>query len=315
MLGGWRLIRHMAEETARHGVGTAIAELARAQHGVVAASQLRDLGLSPDQIHSRAAAGWLARLHRAVYAVGAQTLSWRGRWLGAVLACGDGALLSHRSGAALWRLTRPRRGHIHVTVPGHGGRGGHAGITLHRSTTLTDADRRQHDAIPVTSPERTIIDLARTGMRGRPLERILDEAEYLRLLSPSAFNAASQSRPLPRSLTSLLASHAPGTTRTRTDLEELFLGLCRDAGLPQPLINAPLLGLTVDCLWPAAALVVEVDGRASHGTRRGFEDDRDRDSMLAAAGFMTLRFTWRDVERRPAVVAHRLGRVLAARGR
>jgi very-short-patch-repair endonuclease len=113
-------------------------------------------------------------------------------------------------------------------------------------------------------------------------------------------------------LRSLLESHQPGSTLTRSELEERFLVLCRERGIAQPLVNEQLLGLTVDFLWPARALVVEVDGRGSHNTRRGFQDDRDRDSLLTASGFRVMRFTWRDVTGRPEVVALRVGRALAS---
>lgn len=89
--------------------------------------------------------------------------------------------------------------------------------------------------------------------------------------------------------------------------------LCRDREIPQPLVNAEALGLTPDFLWPRAGLVVEVDGRGSHDTRRGFQDDRDRDSLLTASGYRVMRFTWWDVLRRPAVVAHRIAKALEAR--
>ena len=109
--------------------------------------------------------------------------------MGAVLACGDGALLSHRAAAGLWRLARPQPGDIDVTVLGDGGRRTREGISLHRSSTLTNEDCCERDAIPVTSPARTIIDLARAGLGGRPLERMLDEADRLSLLDPAAFIA------------------------------------------------------------------------------------------------------------------------------
>ena len=113
------------------------------------------------------------------------------------------------------------------------------------------------------------------------------------------------------SLRAVLEGHEIGSTLTRSELEEAFLALCRESGVPAPLVNAPLLGLTVDFLWPQAALVAELDGRASHDTRHAFQDDRDRDSMLLAAGFRTLRFTWWDVAKRPGVVTNRLCRALA----
>ncbi len=310
----------MAANGARVQDTESILALARGQHGVVAGNQLRALGVTRHAVQSRVAAGWLARLHRGVYAVGGRELSWRGRWMAAVLACGDGALLSHGSAAALWRLTTPPRGVHHVTVAGYSGRKALAGIKLHRSATLSTGDFVERDSIAVTAPARTIIDLARAGLGGRPLERMLDEAERLRLLDPAAFTdgvrpGTAGARPgvrLPSSLRAVLDGHEVGSTLTRSELEERFLALCRANGVPAPLVNASLLGLTVDFLWPAAALVVELDGRASHDTRRGFQDDRDRDSMLLAAGFRTMRFTWWDVVSRPGVVAGRLRRALRA---
>jgi Protein of unknown function (DUF559)/Transcriptional regulator, AbiEi antitoxin len=303
----------MARKGAKDRATDAILGLASGQHGVLARSQLAELGVSDDQLLARAAAGWLIRLHNGVYAVGAHALSWRSRWTAAVLACGNDAVLSHTSAAALWKLTRPRAGVVEVTVPSAGGRRSRAGIKLHRSTTLTAEDLSTRDAIPVTSPRRTIIDLARAGWSPRPLERLLDEADRHRLLDPGTFNEGFQpvDRRLPKSLRVVLTNHQAGSTLTRSELEERFLALCRASDVPAPLVNAPLLGLTVDFLWPQAALIVELDGRGSHDTRRAFQEDRDRDSMLVAAGFRVLRFTWWDVTSRPGVVVGRLRRALA----
>lgn len=247
--------------------------------------------------------------------------------MAAVLACGEGAVLSHSSAAALWKIAPPREGDVEVTVHGGNGRSRRRGIRVHRSVALTSEECAERDGIPVTSVARTVGDLASAGASVRTLERLLDAAEHRGLLDLSAFDAGVRpggdraaarcagvvragSRPLPRRLREVLASHEPGATATRSELEERFLALCRDRGLPQPLVNAPLLGLTVDFVWPRAALVVEVDGRATHDTGRAFHDDRDRDSMLTAAGFRVMRFTWRDVTRRPGVVAQRLRRAL-----
>jgi very-short-patch-repair endonuclease len=234
--------------------------------------------------------------------------------MAAVLACGEGALLSHGSAAALWRLTRPRKGDVDLTVTGEGGRGRRDGLSIHRSRTLREEDRVIRDSIPVTSPRRTIIDLAASGMSGRPLERILTEAEYRRLLDPSAFDAGFHPGGcrVPPALRAVLQAYEPGSAPTRSELEERFLTLCRERRLPQPVVNAEVLGLIVDFLWPSAGLVVEVDGRLGHATAQGFQDDRDGDGLLVAAGFSVLRFTWRDVTERPAVVGHRVGRLLGS---
>ena len=108
----------------------------------------------------------------------------------------------------------------------------------------------------------------------------------------------------------MLREHLAGSTATRNDFEERFLALCRGRHLPRPEVNVPLLDYVVDFLWPPARLIVEVDGRSSHATRRAFQADRDRDGRLAVAGYRVLRFTWFDVTRRPAVVADRVRRLL-----
>ncbi|HVF79860.1 MAG TPA: hypothetical protein VNA28_16310 [Solirubrobacteraceae bacterium] len=117
-----------------------IAEIASKQHGVIDLDQLRDAGLQIGAIYSRVRTGRLHRLHSRVFAVGHTRLSREGRWLAAVLALGDRALLSHVSAAALWGLRPTGSAAIHVTVPSSAGHRHRAGIVVHRSRTLTAAD-------------------------------------------------------------------------------------------------------------------------------------------------------------------------------
>lgn len=127
----------MRKELDKSRPDATVAGIATRQHGVVTASQLAWAGLSPAGVTRRLAAGRLHRIHRGVYAVGHPRLSNEGRWMAAVLACGEGAVLSHRSAAALWGIRKARNGPVEVTVPSTAGRTRRAGITLHRSTTLT----------------------------------------------------------------------------------------------------------------------------------------------------------------------------------
>ena len=185
---------------------------------------------------------------------------------------------------------------------------------MHRVPTLRLEERSTNYGIPVTTPARTLLDLA-TVLPRRQLERAVDEAERLRLCGPddlSAIVGAHRGRPGAGALGRLLNEHAIGTTATRNSFEEAFLALCRKHHLPQPDVNVPLLDYVVDFLWRNARLIVEVDGRATHGTRRAFQGDRDRDGRLAVAGYRVLRFTWWDITRRPAVVADRVRRLLRA---
>jgi hypothetical protein len=301
------------------GWGT-VAALAEGQHGVVATAQLLEVGMSSDQIATRARAGWLHRVHRGVYAVGHRRLTRHGRWMAAVLAAGERAVLSDECAADLWGLVRSgiqraRSARLEVTVPAHDGRCRRPDLVIHRRTSLRADETTRHAGIPVTTPARTLLDLA-TGWPRRQLERAIDEADRLRLCDGeelAALAATHRGHPGRRRLAAVLRSHKAGSTLTRSELEERFLALCRARGLPPPLVNAEILGLTVDFHWPDAGLIAETDGRGSHDTRRGFQDDRDRDSLLAAHGHRTLRLTWWDVSRRPAVVADRIRRVLERR--
>jgi very-short-patch-repair endonuclease len=282
---------------------------------VVCARQLYALGLSKDQVSDRAAAGWLHRLHRQVYAVGHLSLTREGYWLAAVLSCGEGAILSHQGAAELWGLRRRRGGRpIDVTIPHAAGRRPRPGLAIHRATTLRREERTLHCRIPVTTPARTVLDLA-TFLPRRQLERAIDEVDRLKLCTEEDLERvidAHFGRRGAGALRALLDEHRAGSTATRNAFEERFLALCRTHSLPQPDVNVQLLDYVVDFFWADARLIVEVDGRATHGTRRAFQSDRDRDGRLAVAGYRVLRFTWWDVTRRPAVVADRVRRILRA---
>ena len=252
------------------------------------------LGVGEAAIDRRVAASRLHRLHRGVFAVGHTVLTVEGRWMAATLA--TGGVLSHATAAAAWEL-RPRSGAIHVIAKSGGRR---AGLKVHRSRTIDATDTTTHRNIPITTPARTIIDLART-LKGRPLEQALDRAEQRRLLD----FAELHNRPIPPSLQAVLSLYTAGTP-TRSELEERFLALCDDHGIPRPETNARIEGHEVDFVWRDRRLIVEVDGYAYHRSPTAFEADRERDVDLAQAGWRVLRFTWNQITRRPAWVAHAL---------
>jgi very-short-patch-repair endonuclease len=278
-----------------------VAGLAGGQHGVVARWQLLALGLSSEAVKRRVAAGRLHRLHRGVFAVGHTALGADGRWMAAVLALGGNAVLSHDTAAAAWDLRRGGSGAVHVTVPSTAGRERRAGIRLHRSRTLTPGETTTHRGIPITTPARTIVDLAR-NLKGRPLEHALDLADQRRLIDVADLN----NRPVPRSLRAVLSRYSEGATPTRSELEERFLQLCDDHGIPRPQTNVVIEGHEVDFVWRSKRLIVEVDGYAYHRSPTAFEADRERDVTLAVAGWQVRRFTWAQVTRRPAWVARAL---------
>jgi hypothetical protein len=226
--------------------------------------------------------------------------------MAAVLACGDGAALSHFAAAVLWGLISGRGPRIDVTVPSRGGRAPRRVVIVHRAA-LPPADAAVKDAIAVTTPARTLVDLADVVSR-RQLERAIDEAHYLRL-------DLTALRPLPGRrgsglLSRVLESHGPGSTGTESRLAERMLELCDGAALPRPAIEATIEGHRVDFAWPDRHVIVETDGWRAHGTRSAFERDRRRDLALAAAGWHVVRITWRQLQDDADWVAHRLRRLL-----
>jgi hypothetical protein len=197
-----------------------IAALAGAQHGVVARRQLAALGISAQSIDRRLRRARLHLVHRGVYAVGHPALRIEGRWIAAVLAAGKDAVLSHITAAGAWAMRPLGGGAIHVTIPGDPGRKRRPGIRIHRSRTLTPQDTTTHRGIPITTPIRTVIDLA-TTLNGLPLEQALDQADRRGVIDFAELKA----RPIPRSLRAILARYT-GPTFTRSELEDRFFALC-----------------------------------------------------------------------------------------
>jgi very-short-patch-repair endonuclease len=272
---------------------------------VVTRGQLEALGLSRSAVGRRARAGRLHRVHRGVHAVGHPILTANGHRMAAVLACGPGAALSHASAAALWEIRPSSATKFDVSVRGPGGRGKRARVRVHRATTLREDEITKYQAIRVTTPARTLLDLA-SSLPRRALERALHPAEINELFDQTALQAAVDRHRGERGagvLGSALAHHRVGTTGTKSELEERMLALCDRHGLPRPRANAWIEGLEVDFLFAAERLVVEADSYKYHRSRRAFERDRERDAILARAGYRTLRFTDRQMRRQAREVA------------
>jgi very-short-patch-repair endonuclease len=266
------------------------------QHGVVTRQQLLELGLHPRAIDHRLRRGRLHPFHRGIYAVGHPLTSREGHWLGAVLAGGAEAVLSHRSAAALWGIRPTSRARIDVTIPS--GRARTKRIQFHRSSLPRD-ERAVKDGLPVTTVARTLRDLA-TAVPPRAIERAINETEVLRLWDEVAVEhllTRYPRRPGTRAVREALASRAAGARITRSELEERFLAVLAREALPRPEVNAALGAYEVDFLWRQAGVVVELDGRAAHATAAAFERDRERDRVLQAAGWRVVRVTWRQLDR------------------
>lgn len=295
----------------------ALVEIARAQHGVLTLAQLRSNGLTASAVRSRVSSGRLHVVHRGVYAL-APLLAETGRELAAVLACGPGALLSHRSAAARWGIRASARRAIDVTTPRRAGRR-RAGIRVHSGARITDADIARVELIPVTSLARTLLDLAVIVNR-RQLERAIERAETLRIFDGRAVEEVLSRSDGQRGAARLRAAFGQPIAPTRNELEEAMYELCRAAWLPEPRVNEWLAlpggtGFRPDFWWREHRLVVETDGFEEHGTRHAFGHDRARDRRLRLiAGIETARFTWDEVMLTPALVAAELSGLLRRAG-
>ncbi len=257
--------------------------------------------MTSDAIHHRTTNGRLHRVWSGVYVVGSPLLTRPGFWMAAVLSCGADAVLSHLSGAALWGIREQpgaRSGApVDVTVPSQARRR-RPGIRLHRRD-LPAEDRTRRYGIAVTSPARTLIDLA-TLLRPRQLEVAANQADKLGLVDPERLREVVAQRagvPGVAALRSLLDRR---TFRlTDSELERRFLHLVRRAGLPVPETGRVVNGFKTDFWWPELGLVVETDGLRYHRTPGKQARDRERDQAHIAAGLTPLRFTHAQVRFEP----------------
>jgi very-short-patch-repair endonuclease len=300
----------------RRGRDAAIAELAARQSGVVSRSQLIELGVAQGAIEARVRAGRLHVVHRGMYAVGHPRLEADGKRWAAVLALGPGAAVSHATAAAVWDIRATASPVVHVIVPGRGGRKRRAGICVHRPSASHADEITTLDGLPITTPARTLLDLAAAGLRGRALEAALDRAELLRIIDFAEVERLLRRAPTrrgARTWRATLARYVAGTVDTRSRLEDLIVELCDREGIDRPRVNARVEGRERDFFWPRAGLVVEADSYTWHRSPSALDDDRERDAELLLAGYRSLRFTWEQVTRRRSYVVRTLLAALGAR--
>lgn len=232
--------------------------------------------------------------------------------MAAVLACGDGAVLSHRSAAVLWGIAT-FSGAIEVTTS----RDTRSRGAIRRHCALLAPDEVVVlDGIPVTSVHRTLFDYAAVSPVDR-LEAAIRGAEYRRLWDHLSLPALLARYPGSRGNANLrICLDRLGRTAgfTRSDLEELFLPLLDRFGLQRPHLNARLRvrgeWIEVDCLWRKERLIAELDSRSAHETRSAFEADRHRDRHLQVEGWRVIRVTWRQLSDEPERIARDLGELL-----
>lgn len=272
--------------------------LALNQHGVVSRDQLVAVGYKRHAIDHRLRTGRLHPLHRGIYAVGRPHVTEHGRWMAGVLACGNGAVISHSSAAALWRIGAEDRGVVELSLPSSFQRR-RPGLRIHRRPPLRPRDVTAEYGIPVTTPLQTLIDMAlRLDHPG--VERMINEADKYNLAHPPELRKALEARAGEPGAAKLRFILDRRTFRlTKEELERRFLPLARKAGLPTPLTGRWVNEFEVDFYWPDLGLVVETDGLRYHRTPAEQARDRLRDQTHTAAGLTPLRFTHEQVRYEP----------------
>ena len=279
--------------------------------------QLESFGLHVKVVDKRVAAGRLHRVQQGVYAVGHRLLSRKGHLMAAVLACGPGAVLSHRSAALLHGILDDTRSRVDVIAPNRRGRAP-KGIAAHRDGTLTPADCTVIDGIPCTSLARTLLDLAATespstfryAVTQAEVEEVFDLTEVIELLK------RSKGRRGVARLRLAIELHDPDEQEARRELEKKLLRLFKRGGF-RPEVNGHLvvdgISMMPDFMWRDARVIVEADSRRVHGTATAFEKDRLRDQRLASAGWTVIRVTWHQVTNEPKRLTQTLRTLLSSR--
>jgi very-short-patch-repair endonuclease len=284
--------------------------MARSQHGVVARRDLLKIGFSSAAIEHRIARGRLHPVARGIYTVGWPLADRKQGWMAAVLACGEMAALSHASAAALWEISEDRPGPIDISVRRHCGLR-RPGLRVRVRPRLPERDFTERHRIPVTTPVRTLIDLA-AELTPKRLERAVNEADKRDLIDPESLRQALDEHPGERGVRPLRLLLDRQTFRlSDTELEVLFRPIAARAGLPMPLTKEMVNGFEVDFYWPDLGLVVETDGLRYHRTPSAQARDALRDQTHTAAGLTPLRFSHYQVRYEPGHVRDVLIRTAA----
>ena len=314
LVGGVRISVALGERATE--LIKAIGEL---QRGRMTRRQLRAAGVSPSAVDRQVRSGRLEYVHHGVYGLPHTWDIPLAAETAALLACGEGAALSHHSAIILWGLRPGEARPIHVTIPGHRGFPNPSGVKVHRSRILKPSDIRIHDGLPVTAPARTILDVAAT-LPDRDVERVLYEAMFARRLVTAGeiddILRRAGGHPGRSRLARVAGAGAP-LSDTGSPPAEKLLRMIRGADLPEPQTEVPVLGYRLDLYWPELNLAVEVDAYGTHGSPARFEADRRRDArLLTEMGIVVIRITRAMIERQPqealALVARAIGQREAA---
>ncbi|HUE25315.1 MAG TPA: type IV toxin-antitoxin system AbiEi family antitoxin domain-containing protein [Solirubrobacteraceae bacterium] len=287
-----------------------IAEIASRQRGYVTRRQLLDAGLGSKAIDYRIKIGRLIPVHTGVYAVGHLPTLPQDRAVGALLACGKGAVLSHGSAASLWGVFRRWEMPFEVTARTVHRR---AGIRVHRAA-LVRADITTQLGVRVTSPAHTVLDIA-PRVTDKTLARAVNELRIARHLVIEELDELLERCPRHPGARRLIPFVATADNATRSKFERDFLTFAERFGLPRPHINVWLAGREVDAYFAEERVIVELDGYEFHSSKDTFRSDRDHDAEALALDILTVRITLDRLEASPEKEAERLHRILELRRR
>ncbi|MGN6867551.1 MAG: DUF559 domain-containing protein [Solirubrobacteraceae bacterium] len=292
-----------------HEVERAIAGIGGRQDNVISREQLLAAGLGRGAIAHRVAIGAWQRLHSNVYLLGPAPPSLMARARAAVLSCGAGAVVSHRSAAEMFGLLPGIGGEVHVTVAGRNV-APREGVCRHRIAAFGPGEVTNMRGIPVTSVARTIADLTAVEPANE-VEHAYQEALYRRIVTERQMAGILRREPR-RKGAPVIRALLDNPGMTRSERERALRKLIAQAQLPKPLTNVRLHGYLVDAYWPDHGLVLEFDGWPAHGHRSAFESDRKRDQVMLANGLRVIRVTDRQLRREPIAVAARIAQALRA---
>jgi very-short-patch-repair endonuclease len=311
----WRQTRPEAELGATRP-DVLVSQLAARAWSALSVAELMACGLDHDSIAVRVDSGWLHPMFRGVYAVGHANPPREGWYLGAVKACGDGALLARHASSFLWKLAEPFAVLPDVMVFGRRAPD-HPAIRGHRTDHLPPEDVAQRYGIPVTSPLRTVLDLA-GDLEYAPLRRLVREAQSRKLVDLAELTRRLRGPGPRRGRAKLRRIVATGPAPTRSELEDVVLDLLLDAGFAHPDVNEPLrIGgrrVVPDFRWPEQRLIIEADGASYHDDPLARADDAERQALLEAHGERVLRVTWAQAVERGAETLRRVGAAGAPKG-
>ena len=285
-----------------------LARLASSAHGVVTRAQLLRAGVTRHEIQQRVKTGALLPVHRGVYRVGHRAPSTEARYIAAVRAGGDRAVLSGRAAAYLLGVVKGTPPEPEVAAPTD------RRIEGVKTRRATQVDGTVWRGIPVTTVPRTLVDLA-AFLPEEDLARACHEAGVRHHTTPAQVEAILARRPNAPGVRKLRAVMRGDVKVTLSQLERRFLYLLKKNNLSLPQTNRPAGGRRVDCHWPEQRLTVELDSYRYHHSRHAWEQDRRRERDARARGDEFRRYTYGDVVERPGTVLAELRMLLPLRTR